>query len=253
MEQLNIGLHDTLGARLRRGVMAGLAAGVVSAGFGYWFAEPLLDRAVSLEASREAAMAHSGAAMTMSAEPFTRHAQHVGFGLSVLATAVALGVLFAVAHAGFQRRDQVPWRNAWKLAGSMFFAIYLVPFVRYPANPPGVGDPGTLDTRTSGYLAALAVGIAGVLLAHLVARDARTRGWHRPVRDSAVGCVLVATVALTAVLPDNPDPLTIPAGLLWQFRLTALGTAMLLWAVLGATFGALGERAIRRAPHPSGP
>jgi hypothetical protein len=33
------------------------------------------------------------------------------------------------------------------------------------------------------------------------------------------------------------------AGLLWNYHLTSLGTLLTLWAVLGASFGALCERA----------
>jgi predicted cobalt transporter CbtA len=36
------------------------------------------------------------------------------------------------------------------------------------------------------------------------------------------------------------------AGLLWSFRLSSLGTQLVLWAVLGVLFGLLCERANRR-------
>ena len=36
------------------------------------------------------------------------------------------------------------------------------------------------------------------------------------------------------------------AGLLWNFRLASLGTQLTLWTVLGASFGALCERANRK-------
>ena len=37
-----------------------------------------------------------------------------------------------------------------------------------------------------------------------------------------------------------------PAGLLWSFRLSSLGTQLVLWTGLGVLFGALCERASRR-------
>ncbi|MER6159305.1 CbtA family protein [Streptomyces sp. NPDC001868] len=42
--------------------------------------------------------------------------------------------------------------------------------VRYPANPPGAGDPGTLDTRVNAWLAAMAIGVIAVALAWRVHR-----------------------------------------------------------------------------------
>ena len=183
------------------------------------------------------------------AEPFTRHEQHVGFGPSVLSTAIAVGVLFGEVHALVRRkRDTQPWRSALGLAAGAFFAVYLVPFVRYPANPPGVGDPGTLTTRTNVYLASVVIGIVGVVAAALVARDTRAREWAEPARQLAVTVVLLGTLALPFVLPDNPDALDIPAGLLWEYRLVAFASGALMWASLGAAFGLLGERQRRRAP-----
>lgn len=119
---------------------------MVTAAFGYWLAEPLLDRAVELESTREATehvgMPAGGAMLAEASEPFSRHTQHVGFGISVLATAIALGVLFGVVHAIVRRKsDAQPWRSAVGLAGGAFFAVYLVPFVRYPAIRLALGTP----------------------------------------------------------------------------------------------------------------
>ena len=45
-----------------------------------------------------------------------------------------------------------------------------------------------------------------------------------------------------------------PATVLWQFRLAALGTQLVLWATLGLLFGWLTERRLQRAaPHESRP
>lgn len=55
--------------------------------------------------------------------------------------------------------------------------------------------------------------------------------------------MLIATVALTFVLPSDTDPLRVPAGLLWTSRLLSLGTLLLLWAGLSVTWGLLAERA----------
>jgi predicted cobalt transporter CbtA len=233
-------------SRLGRGVKAGIVAGIVAGGMGLWLAEPVLDRAVALEsartASEEAQRAANGDPVLHHVELFSRSTQHGGFLLGVLATSIALGVLLAVVHALAFRHDTAPWRTSLRLAGGGFFAVYLVPFARYPANPPGVGDPGTLQQRTLTYLATIVIGIVGVLAANLATRDLRARGWSEPLRQLVVAAVLLTTLALPYALPANGDVLDVPAALQWDFRMSALALAMVMWATLAVTFGLLGER-----------
>ena len=230
--------------RLRRGAVAGLAGGLVAGAFGYLLAEPVMDRAVRLEAAREAKAGEHAV------EVFSRSTQHVGFLGATTATGLALGVLVGVLSALLHRGGERAWARALQLGGAGFFGLSLVPFLRYPANPPGVGDAGTLATRTRLYLACLVIGLVGAAVAGLVARSLAERGSRPPARQLAVTGVLLATVGLTFVLPADPDQLPVPAALLWEFRLLSLATLALLWGTLSAVFGTLGERAAtqRHAP-----
>jgi predicted cobalt transporter CbtA len=236
---------EPLLSRLGRGVKAGIVAGVVAGGLGLWLAEPVLDRAVALESVRtageDAQRAANGDPVLHHVELFSRSTQHGGFLLGVIATSIALGVLLAVAHVLAFRCDTAPWRTSLRLGVGGFFAVYFVPFARYPANPPGVGDPATLQQRTLTYLATIVIGIVGVLAANLAARDLQARGWSEPSRQLVVGAVLVATLAVPYSLPTNSDPLDVPAALLWEFRMSALALATVMWAAVAVTFGMLGE------------
>ena len=237
---------------LRRGALAGAAGGALSGVFGYVLAEPVMDRAVRMETAREDADQASqqavGLAVEHHAEVFSRGTQHLGLLVASLVAGLALGVLFAVLYAVRHRADPAPgtgrhgWRRALTLGAAAWFAVYLVPFGRYPANPPGVGDPNTIDTRTRGYLAAVAIGILGVTAALRLAQDLQRRGLQPSHRQLAVAGVLLVTLALPFALPADTDPLDEPAGLLWQFRLLAVLTSTLLWAGLAVTFGLLAER-----------
>jgi predicted cobalt transporter CbtA len=231
---------------LRHGALAGATAGALTAGFGFALAEPVMDRAVTLEQARTAAedarLQSAGHVVAHHADVFSRPTQHLGLLVASLATGIAVGVLFGVAFAVLHpdaRAARDPWRAALRLAAAGFFALCLVPFLRYPANPPGVGDPDTIDLRTRAYLAALAIGVLGVLAAAKLAGNLAGRGWTDPPRQLAVSGVLLLTAALTFALPANTDPLEVPAGLLWQFRLLALASSVLLWAALGVVFGLL--------------
>jgi predicted cobalt transporter CbtA len=136
-----------------------------------------------------------------------------------------------------------PWGRALCLGGAGFFALSLVPFLRYPSNPPGVGDAATIDSRTHLWTVTLVIGLVGVAFGALIARGLRERGVGPSWRQLAVTAVLIATVALTFVLPGDTDPVTAPVDLVWTFRLLSLATLAVLWGTLAAAFGLLAERA----------
>jgi len=194
--------------------------------------------------AEQARAAAGGLPVEHHVDVFSRHTQHLGLLVVALGTGIALGVLLSVLFAVLHRRQDQPegWRKSLALGASAFFGVYLVPFLRYPANPPGVGDPGMLDQRTHAYLVAVVIGVIGAALANKVFRDLHRRGAAEPIRQLAVTAVVLATVALTFVLPANSDALTVPAGLLWQFRLLALATSALLWGTLSVVFGLLTAR-----------
>lgn len=241
---------------LRRGLSAGAVGGLLAGVFGFLVAEPVMDRAVRLEAARRAA------AGDHTVDAFSRGTQHAGYVVASLAVGLALGVLFAVVHvllravfqgdasegggSGESQGADRSWADALRLGGAGFFGLVLVPFLRYPANPPGVGDAATIDSRSHLWLVTIGVGVVGAAFAGLVARGLAERGALPSLRQLAVAAVLAATVALTFVLPDDTDPVQAPVPLVWDFRLLSLATLVLLWGGLAVTFGLLGERASRR-------
>lgn len=230
---------------LRRGILSGLVGGLLAAGFAAALAEPLMDRAVDLEAARAAAAGQSGV------ETFSRSTQHFGLVGAAIVVGVAFGILYGVLHRLLHPTEpsavDTAWGRALRLGGSGFFAVSLVPFLRYPSNPPGIGDPGTIDSRSQLWELSIVIGLVGVVAAGLVARSLRERRTRSSVRQLAVVGVLVATVALTFVLPGNTDPIAAPVTLVWEFRLLSLASLVLLWGGLAVTFGLVSERAATTA------
>jgi hypothetical protein len=223
---------------LRRGALSGLVGGALAAAFGFLLAEPLMDRAVELEAARS-----GGGAV----ETFSRSTQHFGFVGAALVVGLAVGVLYGVTARLLPATADV-WARALRLGGGAFFAVSLVPFLRYPSNPPGVGDSATIDSRSHLWEVAVVIGLVGAVTAGLVARGLVERGVRASLRQLAVLGVLVATVALTFVLPGNTDPVEAPVTLVWEFRLLSIASLALLWGGLAVTYGLLSERAALRAP-----
>ncbi|OEJ42369.1 hypothetical protein BGK70_14615 [Streptomyces agglomeratus] len=237
---------------LGRGLAAGGAAGLAAGLFSLLLAEPLMDRAIRLEEARSAADEHThGAAATAvqhHEELFSRSTQHFGLVVTAVVAGLALGVLFALAYALVHRRTGLgerPWPRALAFGAAAFVAVSLLPGLRYPANPRGVGDSGTVANRQALWLAAVVIGILGMVLARQV--YVRLADRSLPVRQVAVAVTGVATLAVLFALPGNPDEVPVAATLLWDFRMLSLASHAVLWAVFAGVFGALGLRAATRS------
>ena len=85
------------------------------------------------------------------------------------------------------------------------------PSLKYPPNPPTVGDPDTIDQRTVSYLLLMAFGVAAVFAALYFWRWVSARGFDGGKRFLAVAGLFVALVGLAyLVFPTNPDPIRPP-------------------------------------------
>lgn len=217
-----------------RGATAGAVAGLVSSLWSLVLVEPVLQRAIDLEGGGDG--------------PVSRPVQRlVGLPVGTVLVGIALGLLFALTYRAVPSRIG-PWPRSLAVALGAFTALVLIPQLVYPGNPPGVGAPDTIGPRTNSYLLAVLLGVTVVASAYAALRDLARRGVPAPARQSAVTVAAVLVVAVGyALLPSSPDPVDAPASLVWQFRLLSLGGLALLYAVLGAAFGVLTERADRQS------
>ena len=233
---------------LRRGMVAGLLAGLLAGLFAFVLGEPYVDRAIELEEAAAAAQ-QEGEEFQQGEELFSRSTQKVGLFLATGLFGVAVGGVFGIAYSHLRGRLVIgsEWYRSLSLAGVVFAGAFLIPFMKYPANPPTVGDPETIGARTASYLGMVVLSLLVVLVAWYAARTLRAQGIGAPTRQLAVGLGVVAVVGiLFLALPAAPDPGEFPSGLLWNFRLSSLGTQLVFWAGLGVVFGLLCERANRR-------
>jgi hypothetical protein len=227
---------------LRWGMAAGLLAGLLAGLFAFFFGEQFVDQAIRLE---------DAAAAGDHQEIFSRSTQKVGLFFATGLFGVTAGGMFGLAYAYFRARlaSKSEWYRSLSLAGAIFAGAFLIPFVKYPANPPTVGEPAPIGDRTASYLAMVALSLLVVLAAWYVASTLRERGTRAPIRQLTVGLgVAVAVGILFLILPAAPDPGELPSGLLWDFRLSSLGTQLVFWTGLGVIFGLLCERANHRKP-----
>lgn len=245
---------------LVRGLLLGLLAGLVAGVFAFAAGEPRIDEAIALE---NAAAAHEhvhehggqghGGQEHAHEEEVSRGTQKAGLFLATGLYGVAVGGVFALVYAGLRGRvgPESDGGLALAAAGTGFAAVILVPFLKYPANPPAVGDPETINGRTLLYLAMIGVGLLATAIAVTTARRVPGGPWAR--WPAAVLAFVVPVVVASLLLPGVDEvPAGFPATLLWEFRITSLGTQLAFWASFGALFGWACDRAARRpAPVPA--
>ncbi|HEV7713577.1 MAG TPA: CbtA family protein [Asanoa sp.] len=228
---------------LIRGMLVGLAAGVLAFVFAYLVGEGPIDSAIAFES------AHS--VDTGEPELVSRTVQST-FGLltATLIYGVAFGGIFSMVFAAaYGRLGQLgPRATAALVALAGFVTIALVPFLKYPANPPATGSADTIGRRTSLYFLMLVIALATLALAIYIGRSqlARFGVWNATLM--AAGAFVVVIAVAHVLLPPIEE---IPEGfspiVLWNFRLASLGTQVVVWATLGLGLGAVVERSLRRS------
>ncbi|MFJ5553351.1 CbtA family protein [Streptomyces sp. NPDC093225] len=237
-------------ALLVRGMLAGLVAGVLSWLVSYFLGESKVDAAIAFEEAHEAAAA--GGAHEHAEELVSRTMQATaGLGTAVGLFSIALGGIAALVFCfvlGRIGRFGVR-ATAALTAGGAFVAVSLVPFLKYPANPPAVGDPDTVGKRTTLYVLMIVLSLllsaGAVILGRRLAP--RLGNWNASV---VAGAVFVVAIGLAfAFLPAvNEVPADFPATLIWQFRMVSLAIQATMWTAFGLVFGVLAERVLTPAP-----
>jgi len=229
-------LRSTLGVAALVGVGAGLSSALLLSVTG----EPLVGQAIAIEEARSAAAAEP--------ELVSRAAQSgPGLFAAVGLAGAVFGVLLALTFWGLRRAQPDPFRRSLWAGVLLFGSITLLPWLKYPPNPPAVGDPATLARRQALYVSLIALSLALGLVGVALAGWLRRAGWPEPRRVAvlATAGALAVGIALAA-LPAAPDPVTVPATLIWRFRLSSLGGNAVLWAILSVGFGLVAAEGSRR-------
>ena len=242
----------TARAFLVRGLLAGLIAGFAAFLVSHQVGEPHVERAIALE---EAASAETGAATPDHSHAeeeegtvVTRANQRTwGLLTATLSVGVALGGLVGLVAASVLGRigRLGPGQSTALVAVVGFVAVGLVPFLKYPATPPAVGNPDTIGNRTTEYFVFLAVSVAAAaLVVALGSSLARRYGGYVAVLAGAAAYLgVVSLVGL--LMPTVNEVGDFPADTLWYFRRASLFTLATLWAVIGFVLTGLVGRLFR--------
>lgn len=270
-----------------RGVLAGAVAGLLAFVFARIFAEPQIQAAIDYESARDAAQDALNKAAGLPVESagpdiFSRTIQaNVGIGVGIVFFGIAMGLLFAVVYAlCLGRVGNIRARTlALLVAGGGFLGIYLVPFLKYPANPPSIGHPDTIGLRGALYVVMVCCSVLFLCLAIWLGRRLARRlgNWNAVLLAGAAFVVAIGIVMV--ILPplghladnvreygvqatETPQPLRnaqgtivfpgFPADTLFLFRLYSVAAQLVLWTALALVFAPLADRLLNPKPTASG-
>ena len=232
-------------AFLIRGLVAGFLASFLAFAVAYTVGEPQVDAAIAVEEANAAAApadepasdghSHSHAEEDGGTEVSRQNQSTWGLLTGLVAVGTALGGVVGLAAAFAMGRlgRLTPGQSTALVTAVGFVAFWLVPFFKYPANPPAVGSGDTIGDRTLWYFVVLAISLVSAVGAVALSRRLLPRfGAYRTVLASVGGYAVVVTVTALA-MPTSNELGDFPADVLWYFRLSTLFTNGVLWLGIG--------------------
>lgn len=236
---------------LIRGLLAGFIAGLAAFCVGNLVGESQVDAAIGIEESR----ASSGAPPAHTPDETTAGHTHEedgtvvsrtnqktwGLATGTIAGGTALGGLVALVATSLIGRIGTFSPRASTLLVSLlgFVAVSFVPFLKYPATPPAVGNEDTIGSRTGLFFGFMLISILAAIAAVALARHLmKARGGFQAVVIASAAYLLVVVVAGTA-MPTVNEIGDFPADTLWYFRRASLLTLGTMWAVIAVILAEL--------------
>ena len=216
---------------LASGALAGLIHGTVN----FAIVEPYLDQAIGIENQNlfESGEAEDTPEFQAEYERY-RIWQKSGQILAGVILGTSVGALFGIIFA--LSRNVLPVNNNVKkaiiLAGIMWVTLYLIPFLKYPANPPTVGDGDTVILRAILYISLIAISGIGAVGFYQLSKKLK----NNKKFAALVGYGIFITAVFFA-MPENPDEITAPMNLVNEFRIMSVLGVTSFWISVGIILG----------------
>lgn len=214
---------------LLSGAIAGTFLGLIN----QFIVEPFIDEAIEIETQN---MISGGENVDRQEVNDIRLWQKGGEIVAGTILGTSIGALFGLVFAF--ARNSLPGSNEKKrgivLAGLMFLVLFLVPALKYPGNPPAVGDPETIVYRQGLYIGILAISGFSALGLALLYRTIK----QKESKNVMIPIIYAGIIAIAfLILPSNPDDITISMDLVLNFRIVSTLTIGIFWGILGLVLG----------------
>ena len=250
-------MRNVLPVSLVMGAIAGLLVG----GYFNIFNVPVMEWAISLEeAATQTQVAAGGLQVEVGGIAISLGMQRIG----LVAGLAVLGVLYGAIFTGLYHlvRQAVPGWNMWAWAVTAgllgFWAVSLFTQVKYPLNPPGIGEEGSLLGRQGFQFLFVVLSLASVAAGCLAVRFIHVSGFkdkQRLLAYAGIGLAYaVVALILAYAIPGNPDPIPewVPDALVILFRTFSYIGHFLLWLLIAlgvAGYAHYRERGISAYPE----
>ena len=222
-------------------LVAGFSAGILHGVVNLVVAEPFLDKAIGIENQK---LFDSGQAKDTQQfwkefnqyRTWQKQGEVFAGGILGLSIGALFGLVFAYSRHILPGENHV--KKALVLAGIMWFTLFFIPFLKYPANPPTVGDPSTIVVRSALYVSFVALSGLGALGFSRIYKKFQNN-YKRVLAPLAYA---VYMLVLFVLMPQNPDKIMAPAELLNGFRIVSASTVTMFWIVDAIILGILWQK-----------
>ena len=229
-------------------LISGAFAGLIHGTVNFAIVEPYLDQAIGIENQNlfESGEEEDTPEFWVEYEGY-RVWQKSGQILAGVILGMSIGSLFGIVFA--LSRNSLPGNNDVKkalvLSGIMWLTLYLIPFLKYPANPPTVGDAETIVLRAILYLSFIAISGFGAIGFYKLSKKFQ----NNKKLVALIGYAVFISVVFF-VMPENPDEVTAPMNLINEFRLMSVLGVTSFWISIALILGFFWNRL---SPHKETP
>ena len=216
-------------------LLSGCFAGTIYGALNLLIVEPYLDDAINIENQNLFSSGEEIDGPQFWVEYYEyRTWQKGGEVLAGAILGTSLGSLFGIVYA-LSKKSLPSKNNIGKtliLAGLMWFTLFVIPFLKYPANPPTVGDEDTVVLRGMLYLALIAISGFMALGFYQIFKRLKNKNKILPI----IGYAILISLTLF-IMPENPDEISTSMELINGFRMVAFLTGTLFWFTLALFLG----------------
>ena len=216
-------------------LISGGLAGLVHGTINFAIVEPYLDQAIGLENESLFASGEAEDTLEFWAEYESyRIWQKSGQVLAGIILGLAMGSLFGIVFA--LSKNSLPGKTDISksiiLSGMMWLVLFIIPFLKYPANPPTVGETETVLLRTILYVSFMIISGIGFVIFYKISLKLKNNKKYFGILGY-LGLLITAYV----LMPENPDKITAPMNLVNEFRFVSILGVSSFWGSVGIILG----------------
>ena len=221
-------------------LLSGCFAGTIYGALNLVIVEPYLDDAINIENQNLFSAGDEIDGPQFWVEYYEyRSWQKGGEVLAGALLGTSIGSLFGIVYA--LSKKSLPSRNnigkTLILAGLMWFTLFVIPFLKYPANPPTVGDGETVVLRGILYLTLIAVSGFLAIGFYQIFKRLKAKNRILPI----IGYTALISLVFF-VMPENPDEISTSMELVNGFRIVAFLTGTVFWFTLALFLGVFWQK-----------